>query len=91
MTLSEIKIAIDKGQKVFWGNTGYRVIKDSIGQYLIGFDIGGRREWYCGLTERDGVTLNGKPEEFFIQEAPAGTFSGTDIRSALLILEKAPS
>jgi len=66
MTLNEIKTAIDEGKKVFWSNTAYRVIKDSIGQYLIGYNIGGRNENYIGLTWRDGVTVNGKPEEFFI-------------------------
>lgn len=63
MTLDEIKTAIDAGQKVYWYNRGYQVIKDSIGQYLIKFIPNG----HCiGLTGQDGVTLNGEPDEFFV-------------------------
>ena len=67
MTLTEIKAAIDQGKTVHWSNTGYRVIKDKIGQYLIGWNIGGRGENYIGLTWQDGVTMNcNSPDEFFI-------------------------
>lgn len=62
MTLLEIKEAIARGQQVYWVNRSYRVIKDSIGQYLIHCVI---NDHYIGLTHRDGVTLNGKPEQFF--------------------------
>ena len=65
MTLEEIKQAIEDGKKVYWASEAYDVIKDSIGQYLISCNING----HCiGLTWRDGVTLNGKEEEFFIGE-----------------------
>lgn len=63
MTIDEIKKAIDAGQKVYWCNRGYQVIKDSIGQFLIKFIPNG----HCiGLTGQDGVTLNGEPDEFFV-------------------------
>lgn len=63
MTLDEIKKAIDAGQKVYWCNRGYQVIKDSIGQYLIKCFHNG----HCiGLTWRDEVTLNGQPEDYFV-------------------------
>lgn len=63
MTLDEIKTAIDAGQKVYWYNRGYEVKKDSLGQYLIKFIPNG----HCiGLTHLDGVTLNGEPDEFFV-------------------------
>lgn len=65
MTLQEIKTAVDAGQTVHWANSRYQVIKDSLGQYLIGCDIGHPRETYWGLTHQDGVTLNGTPEQFF--------------------------
>jgi hypothetical protein len=65
MTLQEIKAAVDAGHTVHWANEGYRVIKDSLGQYLIGWNVGGHDENYWGLTWQDGVTLNGKPEQFF--------------------------
>lgn len=66
MTLSEIKEAVDSGKTVCWSNDRYKVIKGKF-DYLIGFDIGGRQENYIGLTWRDGVTLNGKEEEFYIK------------------------
>jgi len=63
MTLSEIKTAIAEGKKVYWGNEGYEVILDGIGQYLIYCED----TQYCiGLTHMDGVTMNGKEEDFFI-------------------------
>ena len=66
MNLAEIKSVIDNGKKVYWSNTAYQVIKDKIGQYLIGYDIGGRSENYIGLTWQNGTTLNGKETDFFI-------------------------
>lgn len=63
MSLTEIKAAIEAGKTVHWANEGYIVIKDKIGQLLIKCSSNGS---CIGLTHRDGVTLNGKPEEFFI-------------------------
>lgn len=57
MTLEEIKAAIDAGQTVHWANTGYRVHKDSLGQYLITFEANGST---IGLTDRRGQRLNGE-------------------------------
>ena len=37
MTLEEIKAAIDAGRTVHWANTGYRVQKDSLGQYPVSY------------------------------------------------------
>lgn len=63
MTLNEIKSALAQGKRVFQGHGGYEVIRDELGQYLIKC----RANDYCiGLTWRDGKTMNGKPEEFFI-------------------------
>jgi len=66
MSLIQIVEAILNGKRVFWKNTGYEVIRDSIGQYLIGFDIGGNKENWIGLTHTDGLTVNGNPEDFFV-------------------------
>ncbi len=63
MDLQEIKAAVDAGLEVHWMNDGYRVIKDRIGQYLIEFTPNGS---IIGLTWTDGVTMNGKPSEFYI-------------------------
>lgn len=66
MTLKEIKAALAAGHDVHWKNKGYRVIKDSIGQYLICWNMCGPDANYIGLTWLDGETLNGKPSDFFV-------------------------
>ena len=66
MTLKEIKNAIDAGKTVCWANDNYRVIKGRLG-YLIGWDIGGRGENYTSLVQKDGVSLNGRSEDFYIK------------------------
>jgi hypothetical protein len=62
---AEIKAAIDKGVRVFQHNSGYEVIKDSIGQFLITWLHGTPRAHYIGLTWNDGKTLNGKAWQFY--------------------------
>ncbi|MBN8857067.1 MAG: hypothetical protein J0H29_01690 [Sphingobacteriales bacterium] len=62
MTVQEIKKAVDEGKTVCWATPAYRVIKDSIGQYLIVCLLNNN---CIGLTWRDGVTLNGEQQEFF--------------------------
>ena len=69
MTLEEIRAAIDAGQTVHWANTGYRVHKDSLGQYLITFEPNGST---IGLTDRSGQRLNEIEAEFFIAESEEG-------------------
>jgi hypothetical protein len=70
MNLSKIQSAVRAGKTVHWASTGYKIVltilRDGTEQWLIGYNVGGRGENYIGLTWRDGVTLNGKPEEFFI-------------------------
>jgi hypothetical protein len=62
MTAAEIKSAIDSGKKVCWHNPTYEVIKTK-DEYLIRC----RLNQHCvGLTWQDGVTLNGKEEDFYI-------------------------
>lgn len=63
MTVQEIKSAVDRGEKVYWANRGYEVIKDRIGQYLIHCTM---NDYYTGLTHADDITLNGDENEFFI-------------------------
>lgn len=62
MTLQEIKLAVDKGKDVYWDNMAYTVIKDIKGQYFIK-----GHNHSIGLTWADGITLNGKEQEFFTQ------------------------
>lgn len=64
MNLQEIKQAVESGKAVYWASRAYRVVKDDVGQWLIVCLNGST----IGLTWRDGVTLNGKPEEFFVAE-----------------------
>ncbi len=47
-------------------NPAYRVVKDKIGQWLIVCDING---YTIGLTWMDGVTVNGRPDEFYVAES----------------------
>ena len=62
MKLNEIKQAVDNGMEVYWSNPNYEVRKDTKGQYLIVCKSNG---YTTGLTWLDGVTMNGKEEDFF--------------------------
>lgn len=61
MTVQQIKQAIKQGNKVYWHHSGYEVIKDSIGQYLIKCHM---NEYYTSLTDSKG-NLIGKPDEYY--------------------------
>lgn len=63
MTLNEIKQAVEAGKTVHWSNQAYKVVKDDLGQWLIVCSI---NNYAFGLTWRDGATMNGKPEDFFV-------------------------
>lgn len=65
MTLAEIKTAVDLGETVYWSSPVYKVVKDSLGQYSIKCTL---NEHYIGLTHQDGITLNGREEEFYIHK-----------------------
>lgn len=65
MRLEEIKAAVKAGKVVYWSNSLYRVVCDDLGQWLI---VCTSNQSTIGLTWQDGVTMNGKPEEFFIFE-----------------------
>ena len=67
MTLQEIKDAVKAGKTVHWASRAYVVECDNIGQWLIHCTS---NDNYIGLTWRDGVTMNGRPEEFFVGEEP---------------------
>ena len=72
MTLAMIKDAVDAGFTVCWRSELYEVRKerdwdtgkvDPNGRYFI---ICTKNNDTIGLTHLDGVTLNGKPTEFFV-------------------------
>jgi hypothetical protein len=70
MTLQEIKDAVEAGKTVHWATTAYTILKDQLRdgkhQWLIAYNHGQRDANYVGLTWRDGITVNGRPEQFFI-------------------------
>lgn len=63
MTLQQIKAAVEDGKTVHWVNDAYSVIKGFGGQWLICCH---HNDSCIGLTWRDGVTLNGREDQFFI-------------------------
>jgi len=62
-SLSDIKGAVLAGKTVHWKTPAYQVICDSIGQWLI---VCKSTNGCWGLTWADGVTMNEKPEDFFV-------------------------
>jgi len=62
-SLSDIKEAVLSGKTVHWKTPAYQVICDSIGQWLI---VCKSTNGCWGLTWADGVTMNEKPEDFFV-------------------------
>jgi len=63
MTLEEIKSAVSSGGRVHWVNNGYEVIKDDLGQWLIKCHL---NDCCVGLAHRDGATMNGEPDQFYV-------------------------
>jgi hypothetical protein len=63
MTLEEIKQTIEQGGRVHWHHSGYEVIKDKLGKFLI---VCSMNDSAWGLTWTDGVTMNEKEEDFFL-------------------------
>ncbi len=64
MTLQEIKAAVLAGKTVHWSTTAYAV---KYSERADDFNIVYTPDGNCiGLTHQDGVTMNGKPEEFFL-------------------------
>lgn len=67
MKLAEIRRAVDEGLMVHWQNREYEVIRSSMHPSYL---IRSRATGHCiGLTWADGVTLNGKEEDFFIGDS----------------------
>lgn len=62
MKLQEIKDSVLAGKKVYWANKAYEV-RFKFDQWYIYCTLNGNT---IGLTWRDGITLNGKEEEFFV-------------------------
>ena len=64
MQLSEIKAAVLAGKTVHGASPAYIVIyAPQIDEFLIKCPD---NDNYIGLTHKDGVTMNGKPNQFFI-------------------------
>lgn len=69
MTLAEIKQAVQEGKKVHWSNKLYTVEYDN---YTKDYNIVCTNGYVIGLTWQDGITMNGKEEDFYIPD-PAQT------------------
>lgn len=77
MTAVEIRQAVDDGKVVYWKNLGYQVKKyegTTLDPETMEIIPDFRYEIVClsnehmiGLTWTDGVTLNGKEEDFHIE------------------------
>ena len=81
MTLKEIKEKVDAGFRVCWATPAYEVVHDSVDQWLI---------WcvdndnYIGLTHSDDVTLNGREDQFFVDE----TVAQDEVKAALALAQR---
>ena len=64
MTLDEIKEAVQAGKTVHWASDAYEVVCDNIGQWFIHCTL---NDSYVGLTHTDGVTMNGREDQFYIK------------------------
>lgn len=68
-TLADIKDAVRAGLEVRWATDNYKVVANQRGdQFYIVSQFNG---YTIGLTHTDGVTMNGKIEEFYIKEDAA--------------------
>jgi len=68
MNLEEIKAAVDAGVTVHWAQPNYVVVKGKqqfADEYLIKCL---NNDNVIGLTWRDGVTLNGREDEFYLAD-----------------------
>lgn len=62
--MDEIRSAVDAGDTVHWQSEAYRVVRDSLGRYLITCQLANGS--CIALTWADNKTLNGKEEEFYM-------------------------
>ncbi len=76
MTLDEIKRAVDAGKTVHWKNPAYQVIPGFPGAYLINCTL---NDHCIGLTWADGVTMNGKPDDFYIDPQPPAGYTAEEL------------
>jgi hypothetical protein len=67
MTLDEIKAAVAQGKTVRWKNAAYIVTRDGNGRHYIECEHNGHA---IGLAWTDEATMNGKPEDFYIEDQP---------------------
>lgn len=66
MTLEQIKAAVLAGKTVHWSSEAYEVRHSAqSGKWIIVCLINND---VIGLTWLDGVTMNGKPEQFYIAQ-----------------------
>lgn len=90
MKLQEIKDAVESGKTVCWKSKIYKVVRDNVGQWLIRCTI---NDNYISLTHKDGVTMNGNEDEFYILEGVEYIVvhqpSGETVKDGLASISKA--
>ena len=65
MKLQEIKDAVAAGKTVRWANPLYKVMGKDLDNLAI---VCSQNAHAIGLTHMDGVTMNGKEEDFYIED-----------------------
>ena len=63
MNFDQIKNAADQGLTIFWGNSGYQVIVDSLNQYFIKCKF---NDYLISLNESDFADF--KQSDFYLGE-----------------------
>ena len=76
MNVNEIKAAVNAGKNVCWAGDAYEVKKYAGDDWCIVCSING---YTVGLTWRDGVTLNGDENQFYIYDDKPYTKSEAEI------------
>lgn len=84
MKLEEIKHAVLSGKTVHWKDQNYVVLTDATGQWFISC-ISSK---YCiGLTWSDGITLNGKEDDFYVAVTAEDRVSQLELYMNVIAIE----
>jgi hypothetical protein len=65
MKANEIRNKVIKGYDVYWKNTNYKIIKDSIGQWLMHSQC---NDYYCGVFDNNGNLVDKESDFFFTKK-----------------------
>ena len=65
MKANEIRNKVIKGYDVYWKNTNYKIIKDSIGQWLMHSQC---NDYYCCVFDNNGNLVDKESDFFFTKK-----------------------